>query len=359
MSRRVVATAALSAVGAFVGALAPSAAAASSCYVVTGSGEVLTSLQLAVSRAEPGDVLTVEGICVGSAVVQKDLVVVGHGTAEQPTATLAGDGWSSVLQVTATVELRDLRISGGGGVLGGGISNYGTVTLVDTAVTDNVAERGGGISNQGTVRMTGTSTVARNVVLGSTGRDGSGAGIRNRGVLVLQDTASVAGNDAGSGGTAGGVANIGGEVVLEGSSSVVGNVAGDDGGFGAGTGGGIASEGGAVHLRGASTVADNEVGGAGDGGGVYASGAEVTIEDQATVQRNSAGGYGGGVFARDGSLTVGPDASVAENEASPAPESGGGIYADGTVLDLATSADESAVSDNDPDDVVAVDVSSP
>lgn len=359
MSRRVVATAALSAVGAFVGMVAPSAAATTGCYVVTGSGEVVRSLQLAVSRAEPGDLLTVEGTCTGSTVVQKDLVVVGHATAAQPTATLRGDGRSSVLQVTATVELRDLRITGGGGAIGGGIRNYGVVTLVDTAVADNVAERGGGISNQGTVRLVGTSTVARNVVTGRTGRDGSGAGVRNRGVLVLEDTASVADNDAGSGGTAGGVANIGGEVVLDDSSSIVRNVAGDDGGFGAGTGGGIASEGGGVHLRGSSTVADNEVGGVGDGGGIYASDAQVTLEDESSVEGNSAGGYGGGVFARGGSLTVGEDASVGENEASPAPESGGGIYADGTALDIATSGDESTVSDNDPDDVVAVDMSSP
>jgi hypothetical protein len=105
---------------------------------------------------------------------------------------------------------------------GGGIfqSNAGTLTLINSVVSKNQSRRvqgiggkGGGISNFGTITITATSTITGNVA------DAEGGGIFNAGTITFDGSGSVTRNTAADGG---GIFNSGGNVTLN-SSSVTGN----------------------------------------------------------------------------------------------------------------------------------------
>jgi hypothetical protein len=156
---------------------------------------------------------------------------------------------------------------------GGGIRNFGTLTLRDCTVSDNRANGGGGISNSGDLTLI-DSTVQGNLADGVAPMGlecGNGGGIQcGSGTLMLLNT-TISGNQAGFKGRArGGGAHIG-----CGCSAVMIN----------------------------STISNNEASresgreyahGYGHGGGVYVAGELVLIHS--TISENRASGEGGGIF---------------------------------------------------------------
>ncbi len=124
-----------------------------------------------------------------------------------------------ILEVSANgvLTLQETTVSGGtAGFGGGGVSNYGTLTLTNSTVSGNSASYGGGVSNYGTLTLT-NSTVSGN----------SSSGVSNSffGTLTLTNS-TVSGN---SGATRGGGVNNFGTLTLT-NSTVSGNTARNVGG---------------------------------------------------------------------------------------------------------------------------------
>jgi predicted outer membrane repeat protein len=211
-------------------------------------------VQDAIDNASDGDTITLcVGTFMGNLDIDKDLTLVGAG---EDATILQGDGVGSVvvLAPTATVTIRDLRISGGNDVdFGGGIFSTGTLEMIGVTVRGNSSQTsGGGIVTTGTLEMTGCTVTGNSSNIGG--------GINNRGTLTLN------------------------------GCTVSENTAIDFGGgiFNAGTG--------AVMLHGGAV--DGNDAGAGGGGGIFNSGT-VTLAAGATIMANDAIGNGGGIFNDD------------------------------------------------------------
>jgi hypothetical protein len=295
-------------------ALAPGAGAVlNTCQAtnVTQGTATRSNLQLVINKAQPGDKIVIEKVCVGTFTIDKALRLVGAKKARKPV--LNADGAGTVLSVTssAMVRLVNLKITGGNADPGpGGIANEGTLRVLrGVVVRGNAAANGGGVANEGTLTMTGSSSVRLNTAV-------YGGGIYNTGTLTMKTSSSVRGNTGLSGG---GIYNeSGGTLTMRGSSSVRGNTAH--------RGGGITNLG------------------------------TLTMKAWSSVQGNTATGSGGGGVRNYGTLTMTGSSSVQGNTASDF-FGGGGIYNAGTLQACdGTGVDEwiGAISPNDPDDPPAV-----
>ena len=112
------------------------------------------------NNAHAGDILRVRGTCTGNFTIDKNLKLKGEGS--HPTLNGGGTGTTLTISgVTVVVVVERLTITGGNAVQGGGIYNFGTLTLKESTVSRNNAAAGGGIFNTGTVFLL-ESTVLRN-----------------------------------------------------------------------------------------------------------------------------------------------------------------------------------------------------
>lgn len=222
-------------------AMLPGSAGASppdpDCWVRnTDTGVIGSNLHLAIGEAAPGVRLRLRGTCYGPFQFDEDITL--HGP-----ATLSGEdcyeGHCFAADIvahvySANVKFKDLVITDGYSThMGGGIYNYGNLTLSNTAVRGNWAEDGGGgIYNEGTVRLNRSSSVTDSYLL-----YGYGGGILNHGTLILNGWSRVERNEA----TRGGGIYSDGRVVLNHRATVTANSAwdGEDGG-------GLLNEGGSV-----------------------------------------------------------------------------------------------------------------
>lgn len=204
----------------------PEGAGVTTCWVRNGrTGVTGDDLQTALYAAEAGDLLTVRGTCTGGFTVDRDLTLVGPATLSGGTCTSESCDAGIVLwNDGAGLRLRGLTVTDGYSTWdGGGIHNYGTLTLDDTRVVGNWAEDGGGgIYNEGRVVMNGTSKVADNWLL-----FGEGGGILNRGTVVMNGSSAVTGNAATEGG---GIYNEG-TVILNRGATITANSADVGGGL--------------------------------------------------------------------------------------------------------------------------------
>jgi hypothetical protein len=230
-----------------------------------------SSLQDAVNAAAGGAHLLVTGTCTGTTTISTNLTITGRLGFFHRAATLYGGGQGSVviIDLATTVTLDSLVITGGNAPgtsafdgTGGGIRNFGTVTLNNSVVSGNTAFGGGGIAND-----SGTVTLNNSIVSGNTATFGGG-GIYN-----------------GQNSLPGSVGCLYGAVTLNGSTSVRGNTT-------AGDGGGIFNCGDTVTLNGTATVSGNTA--SADGGGIW-NGGTVTFTFRATVSGNTARITGGGI----------------------------------------------------------------
>jgi len=187
----------------------------------------------------------------GELLINKNLTITGPGAGE---LTISGNKASRVFEVakgTKRVTLSGLTISNGAApdvgrnVGGGGIQNYGTLTVSGSTLSGNVAAQdGGGIYNQSTGTLTvsnstlsgnrndgihndGALTVSGSTLSGNSANFGGGIYNQSAGSLLTVSGSALSGNSATFYG--GGIYNYAGSLTVSGST-LSGNVAGEEGG---------------------------------------------------------------------------------------------------------------------------------
>jgi hypothetical protein len=283
------------------------------------------SLQQKITNAPPGSTLLVEGHCVGTFHVAKNLTLTGN-----PHATLdaGGQGRTLTINDAPIVLLKGLTITGGQATLGGGIYHAaGPLRLERVTVTENTACCAASVDGGGIYSAGGTLTLLSSSIVGNQAQPLNddtttvavrGGGIFNHGRLridhshITSNTAQADASNHNGSSAGGGIYSEAGLVTLL-ESPVVGNRAmSNTGGFA-----GAAAQGGGVFSHGPLELQNSRVGmnvaraGAGGGGGAQ----------------------GGGVFAES---SLGISSSLVDgNRAILTPTYAGGGAAGGGVLDAA------------------------
>jgi CSLREA domain-containing protein len=225
-----------------------------------------------------------------------------------------------------TVRITGVTVQGGRGAGGAGIFNgrfgLGLLELTDSTVRSNVATggSGGGILNIGMVRL-------ENVIIRNNDGAVSGGGIFNQGTITISGS-SIRSNVANS--TGGGIDSGGTAVITD--TTIDGNTAGP----GSGGGGGVYNFG-TMELAN-STVSSNS---SDDWGGGLGNSGPLTLTN-VTVSGNVAGAEGGGLWHHPiGSSTL-LNVTINANTAA----TGGGIYSlAGAFLGVVTTKN-TIVADN-------------
>ena len=205
---------------------------------------------------------------------------------------------------------------GGDGGQGGGIANFGTLTIDNSAITAN--STGSGAS--GKHGSDGSATGSFGGTAGISGSGGNGGGIDNFQTLTITNS-TIAGNATGAGapGADGGNATNG--------TTGANNGGTPSGGGDGGSGGGIFNEFGAQLSISGSTISGNETGmGAvgGNGGNGSKDERTSTVGRGADGAPGGVGGPGGGIGS-EASLTV-SNSTIADNSIGASGTSGhGGI----------------------------------
>ncbi len=190
------------------------------------------------------------------------------------------------------VSIGGLTIADGNQGYGGGLLNFGTLTVSNTTFANNTAASsgGGGLYNDGVLNLSNSTFTANTVTSG-----GAGGGLENNGsgtatvsnCTFTGNNAPVTGPSAGSGA---GIGNSG--TMTLSNSTFTGNTA--------------ASDGGAIYNDGALTVstttfANNTA--LSDGGGIRSSGTSLTL-NSSTFNGNYAAGAGGGIEISDAQAAI-------------------------------------------------------
>ncbi len=215
---------------------------------------------------------------------------------------------------------------------GGGICNGGTLTVTNSIFSNDTANQGGGICNSGYISQTtsGTGMITAKVI-GSTFTNNSatisGGGIIDGGGAMTVSNDIFIKNSSSFGG---GIFADGGSILTVTDSTFTNNFANDSITY-LGDGGGIANCGTATVIN--STFTDNMA--TNEGGAIFGMG-ELTVNNS-TFTNNSAT-FGGGLYSYFGSATV-TDGCFSSNLATD----GGGIYNyDTLTVTNSTFANDSA-----------------
>jgi len=236
----------------------------------------------AISHASSGDTVMIaaatysENLTINSNI---NLKLTGSGA----SSTIIDGGGNgrviSILNTKAVVGLSKVTIRNGVAAGGGGILNWGTLTVTNSTVSRNVAGSessavGGGIYNSGTL------TIANSTISGNSGTSNFmyGGAIFNSGPLTIINS-TLSGNTAYGyiGGGGGGIYNSSGSVTII-NTTLSGNSA---------------------HASG--------------GGGIFNQIGRVTINN-ATLSGNTAAGYkGGGIFVTKGATVILQNSIVASS----------------------------------------------
>ncbi len=198
------------------------------CTVTCPAGATDCAAALEASMAAGGTVYVCPGLYQGDLVVGQSVTVIGAGQGDDPVSNtiLQGSGTRSVVRIDAdtvvTATVRNLRITGGGGGPGAGLSSSaGTiVSLIDCTITGNHStgsSGGGGIFTSAGTRLSLTGTT----ITGNSSEN-SGGGIKNFAGRVTITKSTITGNTA-VGTTGGGIYTDGGTVTLDAASRVTGN----------------------------------------------------------------------------------------------------------------------------------------
>ncbi|MCW5201474.1 hypothetical protein VU12_00855, partial [Desulfobulbus sp. US4] len=205
------------------------------------------------------------------------------------------DGNLTMYRTTVTGANQTSASSNGGGIL-----NYGTVTLIYSTVSGNSTEQyGGGIYNLGTL------TLSHSTISDNWANFGGGIYNNSNGTVTLTDSTVSSNNTGHQPGIGGGIFNNGGKITLT-NSTVSGNLADI-------RGGGIYNS--AYMMLINSTVTGNRTSGSyGEGGGIY-NNSTLTLTN-ATVSENLAGGIGGGIYNNSWNKTTFFSSIISGNQAS-------------------------------------------
>ena len=213
---------------------------------------------------------------------------------------------------SATVMLVGLTITNGQyDGFGGGIYNYGTLTLTSCEIVGNSATYGGGVANL----SSNTLTITNCTIAGNSSTSSSG-GIYNYSGALTVTNSTIQGNSAT--GSGGGIYNSSGTLTVT-NSTVAGNSS-------------ASSSGGIYNYSGALTVTNCTIAGnsaTGSGGGIYNGSGTLTVTNS-TVAGNSATSLGGGIYTgSDSTLTIN-NTIVAKNTSSDVYNSSSGTTVSGS-----------------------------
>ncbi|MFZ0769975.1 MAG: choice-of-anchor Q domain-containing protein [Candidatus Sulfotelmatobacter sp.] len=309
-------------------ALAPAALASNTWFVDGANGndgnnckslkQACKTIGHAISLASSGDSVRVapatytENLTIGIS-----LTVLG---ANAGTTIIDGGAANTVISIweTTQVILSGLTIRNGyNQYYGGGIINYGTLTINNSTITANSSNYGGGgIENFGTLTINHSTIPGNNL----TYQYGSGGAILNSAVLTINHS-TISGHNASDGaGIFSGCCGLSSTVTNINDSTITGN----SGTWGAAIY--ITSGTGAINN---STITGNS---ATDGGGGIMNYGTLTINN-ATISGNSSAA-GGGIFqvTSYGGSTIFQNSIVAENSGGNCLTNPNGIYSNGYNL---------------------------
>jgi hypothetical protein len=231
--------------------------------------------------------------------------ISNYGTLTLTNSTLSGnlaDFGGGGISNYGTLTLTNSTLSGNSAYYrgGGGIENAGTLTLTNSTLSGNSADFGGGIYNYGTISNYGTLTLTNSTLSGNSA-DSGGGGIDNGGTLTVNNS-TLSGNQANFGSDGGGIENAG--TLTLSNSTLSGNSAHsyDFGG----------------HIDG------------GEGGGIYNAGT-VTVNNS-TIAGNSAGTTGGGISNSSLATLHSGNTLIAANTAPADPDLLGNLGSQGHNL---------------------------
>ena len=235
--------------------------------------------------------------------------VYNSGTFTLKDGTISGTtvSYGSGVYNTGIFTMDGGNITGGSATEAAGVYNNNTFNMNGGFITDNVASRGGGgISNYGTV------TITAGTISGNSAQGGGGAGILSYRIINMSG-GSITDNI--SGGYGGGVSNNGSSNVPVIFTMTGGLIAGNS----AMTGGGVCNEYKAqFNLSGNAVISGNS---SERGGGVALWDNSTFTIESGTITDNT-GTYGGGVYNYIGSIINMTGGTVSDNSGTY----GGGIF---------------------------------
>jgi hypothetical protein len=276
-------------------------------------------------------------------------------------------GGNSSGTITSDASVTNNTASGESGSGGGILNNGGALAVTDSEVSGNAANRaGGGIEDGGgTVTLTNATVDANTIGTANPGNGGGlhsgggdvtisggqfmnntaveGGGLWTNGTIIVQDSLTVADNeatgDAANQGGGGLYVHVGGSATLD-SASVEGNVASGESGSGGGI---LVSDNSTVTLLGGA-VSDNMANRAGGGLEVADSDTtdgpasitlmRVTVRGDSTSMEDANPGNGGGIHIGGAGEATISRSTFSANYA----EEGGGLWASGSsTLDVSGS----------------------
>jgi len=229
------------------------------------------------------------------------------------TVTISGNNSVRVTAVSVgtSLTLNNLTIANGSAVTGGGIYNYGSLTVTNSTFSGNSAEEdGGGILNNNINASLTMLTITNSTFSGNSAGEEGGGGISNNNGTVTITNSTFSGNSADNGeggGNGGGIANA--DTVTVVNSTFSGNSAG-------GLGGGIYTLSGTVTIS--NTIIANSASG-GNCSGTITNGGN-NIDDLTTCGWGSTNGSMSGTDPLLGPLASngGPTQTMALLTGSPA-----------------------------------------
>jgi CSLREA domain-containing protein len=266
-----------------------------------------TTLRGMIGSAGVGDTIVFDQDCTGATAITlttgtltltQNVAIngTGHTVVVDGGCTFSGgvctSGGVTVFTVYSfvTASISGLTIQhGNSATLGGGITNYGVLTVGQVTVQNNTGYSGGGIYSADTgvsfsSLVVQVSTIRGNTATASTAAVGGGIETANGGSLDLSGS-TVSGNTAHNGG---GIGTDGFTTIT--NSTISGNTANFPGGTGAG--GGIRNS--QVLMITNSTISGNQATGTvgGNGGGILYAGPSLTVTNS-TISGNTATTGGG------------------------------------------------------------------